>query len=317
MAAVESGPAARAERPLFGAAMIVSGMVVVGFIDNFVRVAAAEIGLWQFQLLRVGFAVPALFLAARLLGARPLPRRWGGALLRTGFAVASMTLYFGALPAAPIAVVAAGLFTSPLWALLFTALLYREPLGPRRLFAAALGFAGVLTMLRPWESGLDLRAAMPIAAGALWAVTLMATRRLAGEETPAALTLLQLLGFAATGIVGLLALAAFPAAAELRESAPFFFTGWLWPLSAEVWGVLILQGFGSVAGLLLIILGYQSADATRTALFDYSFLVFAGFFGWVIWGEALGGAALAGMALIVAAGAFLALSPAARAKQGG
>lgn len=301
-----------AERPLFGAAMIVSGMVIVGFIDNFVRVAAAEIGLWQFQLLRVAIAVPTLLLAARLLGARALPIRWGGALARTGLAVASMTLYFGSLPMAPIAVVAAGLFTSPLWALLFTAVLYGERLGPMRLIASAAGFAGVLVMLRPWEAGLDLSAFMPIAAGALWAAALMATRRLASEEPPVALTLLQLLGFGMTGILGAAALAVAPAGETLRAAAPFFFTGWIWPVSPEVWGAVLLQAFGSVAGLMLIIIGYQSADATKTALFDYSFLIFASLFGWLIWGEALGGAALGGMALIVASGALIALAPAPR-----
>ena len=52
----------------FGAAMIVGGMAVIGFTDNFVRVIAEDAGLWQFHLLRSAMALP--LLGARRLGLR-------------------------------------------------------------------------------------------------------------------------------------------------------------------------------------------------------------------------------------------------------
>ena len=65
----------------FGAAMIVGGMAVIGFTDNFVRVIAEDAGLWQFHLFRSAMALPLLALAAvarRAVAAR----RGAGALLR-------------------------------------------------------------------------------------------------------------------------------------------------------------------------------------------------------------------------------------------
>ena len=55
---------AAAERPLYGAALIVGGMCVIGFIDNFVSVFATHAGLGQFHFLRSAIAVPAIFLVA-------------------------------------------------------------------------------------------------------------------------------------------------------------------------------------------------------------------------------------------------------------
>ena len=297
-----------AERPLFGAAMIVGGMAVIGFIDNFVRVAAEEIGLWQFHAMRAAIAAPLLALAAHLLGARLLPISWRGSLIRTVFCVGAMLLYYAALPMAPIAIVGAGLYTSPLWVLLISALVFRAAIGARQVIASALGFAGVLILLRPWEAGLDLAAAIPAMAGLLWAGTLITTRRLASEESPFSLVLLQFAGFFLAGVAALLWLEAAPASEAMRAAAPFLFAGWVWPISGTVWAVIGFHAVFAVAGVLLITRGYQSADATKTALFDYSFLIFAGLAGWALWGEAPSGAAAwGGMALIVGAGLFLTL----------
>ena len=41
---------ARINPTLQGAALIVGGMVVIGYTDNFVRVIAGEISIWQFHL---------------------------------------------------------------------------------------------------------------------------------------------------------------------------------------------------------------------------------------------------------------------------
>ena len=111
-----------------GAVLIVAGMTLVGFIDNFVRVIAAEVSVWEFHLLRTAMALPLLALAAGLgrrsgrsapAGSRCGPRVQGAAML----------CYFASLGFLPIAQVGAALFTAPLFVLLFAALLFRRPSG--------------------------------------------------------------------------------------------------------------------------------------------------------------------------------------------
>lgn len=284
--------------------MIVAGMSVIGVADNFVRVFAEDAGLWQFHFMRALVAAPVILTLGRVLGWRLRPRRPAAALARTGLLAASMLLYFGSLPMAPVAQVAAGLFTSPIWVLLFSALLLGERIGPRRIAAVAVGFAGVLLVLRPWRAEFDLWSLAPVAAGMLYASAMLVTRRRCAEEPAMGLNLLFFLALGLAGAAGLAALELWPAPAAAGEAA-FFFTPWRWPLSAEAWAVLIAQAFGSILGMFLLTRGYQSAETSFMALFDYAFLLTAGATGWLVFGDQLDAAALVGMAFIVGAGAFV------------
>lgn len=294
------------DRPLYGAAMIVAGMAMIGVVDNCVRIIAEHAGLFQFHLMRTLMAVPLILVAARLSGLAWRPRRWGPALLRTGFVAGSMLLYFGALPAAPVAQVAAGLLTSPIWVLVLTAFVVSGTIGPRRVLAVAMGFAGVCLILRPWEAAVTPWSLAPLGAGLLYACGALATRRLCADEPPLALILLFFVAMGAAGAVGVAALAIWPQP-ELALDAPFFFKPPVWPLAPAAWSWIGLQAVASVVCVFLTTKGYQSADTSYVALFDYAFIVSAGLTGWVVWGDSLDATALAGIALVIAAGAFIAL----------
>jgi len=293
-------------RPLFGAAMIVSGMMLIGFIDNFVQVFADYAGLWQFHFLRSAIAIPMIIVLARLAGFRLRPTNWGGAMLRTGLIAASMLLYFGSLPMAPIAQVGAGLFTSPIWVLVFSALLMGSPIGPRRILAVAIGFSGAMLILRPWETGFTIWSVVPILAGALYALAMIATRRYCADEPTLGLNLLFFATLGAAGALGAAVLQAAPQPALAAEAA-FFFQGWIWPLPPEAWALLLMQAVGSIIAVLLLTKGYQSAETSLVIPFEYTFLISASVTAWAIFGERVDRMTLIGMVLIVGAGIFIAL----------
>ena len=114
-------------------------MVILGFTDNFVRVIATEIGLWQFHLVRTAMALPVLAAALWVGGAAVRPRRPWRIAARSGTQAAAMLIYFGALAYLPIAQVAAGLFTAPLFVLMFSAAAFGQRIGPYRMLATAIG----------------------------------------------------------------------------------------------------------------------------------------------------------------------------------
>ncbi len=299
---------AATSRPLFGAAMITCGMTLIGFIDNFVQIFAEHAGLWQFHLLRSLIAIPATVVVAWLAGFRLWPTSWGGALLRTALIAASMLLYFGSLPMAPIAQVGAGLFTSPIWALVFSAIFLGAPIGPRRILAVAIGFSGAMLILRPWEAGFSIWSVVPIIAGSLYALAMIATRRYCADEPTLGLNLLF---FAALGIGGAMGAGVlnFAPQPDLAAEAPFFFQGWTWPLPIQVWGLLALQAFGSIIAVLAVTKGYQSAETSLIIPFEYTFLISASVTAWALFGEGVDRMTLIGMALIVGAGVFIATRP--------
>ncbi|MDP5346899.1 MAG: EamA/RhaT family transporter, partial [Paracoccaceae bacterium] len=100
-------------RPFAAASVMLVAMLIIGFIDNYVAAIAAEIGLWQFQVMRTLLMFPMLLAMswAGLGTLRPYSiLRVGG---RSAFAGIAMMCYFGALGFMPIAQALAGLFTSP------------------------------------------------------------------------------------------------------------------------------------------------------------------------------------------------------------
>jgi drug/metabolite transporter (DMT)-like permease len=296
----------------FGAAMIVGGMAMIGFTDNFVRVIAEDAGLWQFQFLRSAMALPLLVAAAWALGMALRPRRLWAVAARCAVNAAAMLLYFGSLPMMPIAQVGAALFTAPIWVLIFAAACFGRPIGPRRMLAVGLGFLGVLIMLRPDPANLSLVTLMPVAGGALYGLANLLTREWCADEPVGALLagFFGALGIAGAAALGRIALAAPPAA--WVEAAPFLTAGWSEPTGRFLFGTFV-QAAGSLVAVGMISKGYQSGETSFLAVFEYFFLVSVTFWAWVIWGETLDAASLAGIALIVAAGLVIAWSGSARA----
>lgn len=289
---------------LAGGVRIVIGMTLIGLVDNTVRFAAAEIGLWQFHFIRALMALPLILIVAHRAGQRLAPRNWRGALLRTGAIVVSMMLYFSALPILPAAVVGAGLFTAPVWVLLIAAAIYRERIGPRRLGAVAAAFTGALLVLRPDPAALDIAGLAPLAAGAFYALALTWTWRLCREE--AALTLLFLFfsGMGLAGLAGCVALALAPAGPATLAAAPFFFAPWGDWVAVAPW--IALQAGGSLIAVWFMTTGYQMAETSRLIVFDYAFLISASIFGFLFWEDRLDLLTIGGMILIAGAGVFAA-----------
>ena len=68
-------------------------------------------------------------------------------LLRSVLYTSSMLIYFGCLSFLPIAIVGAGMFTSPIFVLLISYFFYNEEIGARRISAVLIGSIGVWVIL--------------------------------------------------------------------------------------------------------------------------------------------------------------------------
>lgn len=293
----------------FGAAIIVAGMVVIGLTDSLVRAISDEAGLWQFHFTRSAMALPLLLAGGVALGLPLRPRRLAPVAARTGVLTLSMLLFYGALAAAPAAQVGAALFTSPLWVLIFAAAFFGRPIGLVRTLAVVLGFVGALVMLRPDADSLSPMTLMPVVAGALYGLGNLLTREWCVEEPVGALLLTYFgaLGLAGAAMLVILAIVEPPAA--WLEAAPFLTAGWRSP-SLLVLGVIAVQAAGAVVGVGMVARGYQVGDTSTLAVFEYSYILSVAAWAFVLWGERLGPLDVLGMAMIVSAGAIVALSPA-------
>jgi drug/metabolite transporter (DMT)-like permease len=290
---------------LGAAALAILGYaVLIGYTDNYVRVIAAEAGLWQFHATRTAMAIALFAAATPLLGLTLRPVSWRAVAARSAVHGVGMLVYFGCLAFLTVAQVAAGLFTAPIWVLIFARFLFGQRIGPLRIAAAAVGFLGVVLVLTPGtDQPLGWASLFPVVAGALYALGNLATREWCAAESAATLTLGFFLAMGAAGLAGMGLLALVPVAAPDGTDG-FILRGWVWPSGTFLWWTFV-QAVGSAVAVGLMVRGYQLAEASRVAVLEYVILPVSAGWGWILWGEVLGWTAVLGMGLIVAAGVLI------------
>ncbi len=109
--------------------------------------------------------------------------RLGGHALRNLVHFSGQNLWFWALTLIPLAQLFALEFTSPLWVILLAPLLLGERFTRMRIIAAALGFAGILIVTRPFGAPLGPGVMAAAAAAIFFAMTSILTKRLTRRET--------------------------------------------------------------------------------------------------------------------------------------
>ncbi|KIN70838.1 putative transporter, DME family, DMT superfamily protein [Sulfitobacter noctilucae] len=289
-------------KPGLAAASVLAGMFTLGLTDNFVPYISERGSLWQFHLVRSVMAFVVLGCVVLLGYGSFRARRPIAVAGRSLFQAGAMLIYFGCLSVLPIGVVVAGLFTAPLFVVLITVLVQRQRVGPFRWGAVVAGFIGALMVIRPDPAALDPVAFLPILAGLLYAIGAVATRTWCEGESTLTLTA----GFfGMLGVFGLIGVFVVSGDAPAGHSG-FVLRSW-GPLDAAMLFWFAVQAVGSLIGIALIFRGYQMGEASRVAVFEYSLLVFASFWAWVLWGQGVPPLGLAGMGLIAAAGAGIAI----------
>lgn len=294
------------DRTFAAAALILAYAVVIGFTDNYVRVIAAEAGLWQFHATRSAMALLLVALLAVPLGLRLRPVKLRAVLVRSTIHGLAMLIYFGSLAFLPVAQVAAGLFTAPIFVLLISRFAYAHSIGPARVLAVAIGFLGVILVLGPSALGeTSIAALLPVAAGALYAWGNVATREWCAQESAETLLVGFFLALGVLGLCGMALLALLPVPVPPGAEG-FIQRGWVWP-SSGFWFWTFVQAAGSLFAVGMMIRAYQLADTSRVSVFEYLVLPASALWGWLLWGEVLAFTSVLGMALIAVAGAVIAL----------
>ena len=303
---MDHGPMATKDRTLAAAGFILVYASIIGFTDNFVKVIASEAGLWQFHFTRTCMALILLGVAAAVMGWRLRPVNARAVAARSAIHGLAMVIYFGALAFLPVALVAAGLFTAPIFVLLISRFAYGHPIGPVRILAVAIGFLGVVLVLGPEAmSGASVAALLPVLAGAMYATGNIATREWCPEETAQTLLGGFFLALGVIGLIGMVVLALWPIAVPAGSDG-FLQRGAVWP-STPFYFWTFVQAAGSLLGVGLMIRAYQITDAGRASVLEYLILPASAIWSYFIWGETLSLQAIGGMALIVLAGSIIAL----------
>jgi len=193
---------------------------------------------------------------------------------------------FIALRFLPLTQITAINFSAPLITALLAGPMLGEKIGPRRLVAVLVGFAGVLVVTRPFGDTLQPAVLLALVAALSNAFYFLITRKLAGHDQPET-TMFY------TSLIG-----------TLLVSPPLLFI-WKIPSSPAVWAVLIGLGLFGAIGHWLLILAHRHAPASALAPFFYVQIIGATTFGLTVFGEKLDRWTVLGSAIVVGSGLYL------------
>jgi drug/metabolite transporter (DMT)-like permease len=258
--------------------------------DVTAKLASSELPIGQIVFLRgaVSCAVMGLVLAATgdlaRLGGLLYPR----VVLRSLADTAGSIIYLPALFNLPIGLVQAINQTTPLAITAGAALFLREPVGWRRWTAIAVGFIGVLIIVRPGLAGFSFFALFALAG-----VMGSTTRDLITSRIPP-----QIPGVVITASSALLATLGGAILALLLGER------WPWP-GPHALAATAASGVFLMAGYFLVIFSLRNASVSTVAPFRYSLVIYAMVSGFLVWGEHPDLQTLAGTAVIIASGLYL------------
>jgi drug/metabolite transporter (DMT)-like permease len=303
-----SPPAQKSDRTLAAAGLTLIYALTIGYTDNQVQVIAQDVGLWQFHATRSVMAMVILALVALPFGLRLWPKNWRPVLIRSVLHALAMVMYFGALAFLPVALVAAGLFTAPIFVLLISRFAFGRAVGAVQVAGVAIGFAGVVLVLGPQAlSGASLAALFPVLAAVLYGLGNIATREWCEGESATTLLAGFFIMLGICGAIGMGVLTLFPQVVPLGTDG-FVLRGPVTPTPA-FWFWTFVQAAGSLFGVGMAIRAYQVTAVGKASVLEYLILPASAIWAYVLWGDGLGLVALSGMALIAVAGALIALAP--------
>ncbi|CUH12703.1 putative permease, DMT superfamily [Jannaschia seosinensis] len=262
--------------------LMFAAMSLIPLGDTAGKLLTGTHGLTPFFVAFSRFAVGAV-LVVLILGGRvlwPLFRDWR-VWLRAALIAAGIASIMTALRTEDIATVFGAFFVGPLVSYVLSIRFLGERVSRGQSVLLALGFCGVLLVVRP-GFGMTPGLGFALLAGVFYGAFLTTSRWLSDIAPPRQLMLTQVvLGMVLLAPMGLMDVPAF---------------------DGPITGLLLLSGGASALGNLLLILAYRRTGATVLAPFVYFQLVSATLLGWTVFGTFPDPLALVGLALLVGAG---------------
>ncbi|MDI1300379.1 MAG: DMT family transporter [bacterium] len=189
--------------------------------------------------------------------------------------------FFYAIAHLPLSSAMVFTYSSPVFIPLVAWGFLKEPLTPRAMVAALVGFVGVLLVCKPGTGVLNHFALIGLGSSILAATAFVTVRALGATEP-------------ATRVVFYFALIS-----TLVSAVPLLWAGRT--ITTHELGLLAAVGLCATLSQLCLTRAYALAPANRIGPVTYLAIVIAGIYAWWLWGETPDGYALAGAGLILMA----------------
>lgn len=212
-------------------------------------------------------------------------RRKGLQVLRGVLMLTSTLCGFFSLRFMPLADLSAVAFLAPLLTTGLSVLILGEKVGPRRWTAVAVGFAGMLLILRPGADSIQWATLLPVTMAVLAALYGIVTRLTRSDADP-----VNALFY--TALVGCLL------------ATPLLLIDWRTP-DLIGWALLLSLGLFGGLGHYFVILAFRRAGASVLAPFAYTELIWATLLGYLVFADFPDAWTFAGAGIITASGLYV------------
>ncbi len=284
------------DRILAGIALMICFCIFAPLIDVAAKLAAQAVPVGVVTLGRFVVQGALMLPVVLLMGQsfRLTRRTLSLTLLRATMSILATYCFVAAVRVMPIADALAIAFVEPFIILLIGKLVLAEQVGPRRLVASAVGFAGALLVIQPSFAAFGPVALFPLGTAVTFAAYMLVTRHLSREMHPVPMQFHTAL-VAALLCVPLLVAGDAAGEPSLALTAPEGIF-WLWCASV---------GIAATVSHMAMTYALKFAPSATLAPLHYLEIVTATLFGYLIFDDFPDALTWAGVAVIVGSGLYV------------
>lgn len=278
---------AKIDRPQLGIALIISAMFIFAIQDGITKHLSVSYSAPQILWIRFMFFV--VFAIVYSMRSKPLRACFTSnapilQIIRSLLIVSEIGVFILAVRHIPLAETHALFASFPLMATAIAAIFLKEAVGIRRWSAIAVGFVGVLIILRPGTAAISPAALLALLCAFMFAGYQVITRLVSKyDDSETSITYMA--------VVGLI---------SMTVLVPFY---WKAP-DADGWKWLLLLAVTAALGHFLLIKALEYAPASLLQPFNFTLLVFASTVGFFAFGDIPDIWTVAGATVIVGSGIY-------------
>lgn len=273
--------------PLKAAGLMLGSSLFFGLMAVSIRLASEHLHAFEIAFFRNFFG---------LMAALPLLLKHGPGLLRTDqlpkyfvrcvIGILSMFASFWAIGQLPLAEAVSLAYSTPIFVTIAAVLLLGEVVRGRRWAAVALGFIGVLIIVRPGAATFQIGSLAAVLAAVLSSIVAIQIKQLSRTESADAIVLFTTLLWVPMSFL------------------PALFV-WEWPRGIT-WLWVVAAGFLGTGGHMLWTRALKLGDVSALTPISFAQLPVVVLAGWLLFGEAMDRWTFLGAAIILGSNAYIA-----------
>ncbi|WP_370047665.1 MULTISPECIES: DMT family transporter [Salipiger] len=269
-----------------GILLITLGFLFFGATDAMAKLLTTELPPLQVVWMRQLGLFSGVVVMLAMRGFQVMRTRHPAAQISRGvLATCSATFFILAVQHVPLADATAVTFIAPFIVTVIGGLFLKEPVGWRRWAAVAVGFLGMLIVIRPGMGVFHPAIFLIVAAATAFATRQILSRVLSGDDT----------------IATTVAYTSITSTALLTLPIPFV---WEMPTEGWIWLVAATMALCAATGEIFIIRALDVAQAVVVAPMQYSMILWSTLYGFLLFADLPDLWTLVGCAIIVASGLY-------------